>query len=431
MRDLGIVKPRNVVICFDTHTPYLAFRVSRLAAELRRKGLDDRVRLHVVLIAGKESTYGWDGEAFEAQYGGVPVSVLSSTFRGLGLRGYFKVSTAKTCLRFFFKLLKLRPKVVLVGGYDRPESMLAAFSAWLFRWRVGVMHDSRFNDAESYSKSVVLERLKSYVVRRYHFFMCSGQECVDYSRFLAGRKKPAYFGGWNVVDNAGIAAAAADGSGDASIYQHFGIPEGAPFFLVAIRFIAKKNAGRVIEAYARLCAAGRGGVPRLVICGQGELGEEYRAEAERLGVGGQVSVVPWLEYGQVPRAAKLSTAVVLASTHDQWGLIINEALAAGAPVLVSDRCGAHELVKNGVNGYTFAPGDVGHLADLMGRLSRRPEHLAELRDGARPSMEGFAIDGFLKVYLDAFARFGLIGRAGTGGAGDEARAGHNPSTHAA
>ena len=404
------VRPRNVVISFDTHTPYLAFRVSRLAAEIRNRGLQDIIRLQVVLIAGKEESYGWAGEGFESQYGGVPVRILSrSAFRGLGLRGYFKLTTLKTTLKFFWTLLKLRPKMVLVGGYDRPESMLAGFTGWLFRWRVGVMHDSRFNDAESFSKSVVLERIKSYVARRYHFFMCSGQECVDYSRFLGGRKKPSYYGGWNVVDNAAIGEAAGDESGDAAIYEHLGIAQGEPYFLMAIRFIAKKNAGRVLEAYAQAREATGGELPRLVICGQGELEAEYREVVRRLGIGDRVSIVPWLDYAQVPRAARLSTALLLASTHDQWGLIINEALAAGAPVLVSNRCGAHELVKNGVNGYTFAPGDVGHLASLMVELAGNPDRVAEFRRNAAPSMESFAIDGFLDVYFEAFAHFGVIG----------------------
>jgi glycosyltransferase involved in cell wall biosynthesis len=379
-----------------------------LAAELRRRGLDQEVKLQVVLIAGKESTYGWEGEEFEAQYGGVPVTTLSKTFRGLGLRGYFKLSTLKTCMKFFGQLLKHRPKMVLVGGYDRPESMIAAFSAILFRWKVGALHDSRFNDAESFGKNILLERLKSLVLRRYHFFMCSGQECVDYSRFLAGKKKPAYLAGWNVVDNAAIGKAADDSSGDDAIYDHFGIEEGSPFFLMAIRFIAKKNADRVISAYASYRRRAGSDAAPLVICGQGELEDDYRRRADELGIGDDVKIVPWLDYAQVPRASRLSTAVLLASSHDQWGLIVNEALAAGAPVLVSNRCGAHELVKNGVNGFTFAPGDVEHLSTLMGNLAGDPDLLIRLSQNTAPSMEDFSIDQFLDVYLQAFREFGVI-----------------------
>ncbi len=385
------------------------------------------MRLRVVLIAGKEASYGWEGSGFEAQYGGVPVTALSETFRGLGLRGYLRFSTLKTCFKFLGQLLRHRPRMVLVGGYDRPESMIAAFTAPLFRWRVGVMHDSRFNDAESFSKDVRLERLKSHVVRRYHFFMCSGQECVDYSRFLAGRRRPAYWGGWNVVDNEAIGRAAGDPGGDAAIYRHFDLPADTPFFLMAIRFIAKKDAATVLDAYAgyvRRCLAEP--VP-LVICGKGELEGEYRTQAERLGIAERVRIVPWLEYGQVPRASRLARAVILASTHDQWGLIVNEALAAGAPVLVSNRCGAHELVRNGINGFTFAPGDREHLAALMGMLADDEALVARLRENAAPSMARFGIGAFLAACHTAFREFGVAPESGAVRGGEVAGSASSPA----
>ena len=50
---------------------------------------------------------------------------------------------------------------------------------------------------------------------------------------------------------------------------------------------------------------------------------------------------------------------VHASTTEQWGLVVNEAMAAGLPVLVSERCGcASDLVAHGINGLLFDPYDV-------------------------------------------------------------------------
>ena len=105
--------------------------------------------------------------------------------------------------------------------------------------------------------------------------------------------------------------------------------------------------------------------------------------------------------------------MILASTHDQWGLIVNEALAAGAPVLVSDRCGAHELVRNGVNGFTFAPGEDGHLAFLLGEVAGRRGLVERLRANAAPSMDSFSIDQFLEACFSAFVHFGLLPESGS------------------
>src|SRR5690606_18401005 len=67
-------------------------------------------------------------------------------------------------------------------------------------------------------------------------------------------------------------------------------------------------------------------------------------------------------------------AFVHASTTEQWGLVVNEAMACGLPVLVSNRCGcAPDLVKEGVNGWTFDPTDPATLAELMTTLASLPE----------------------------------------------------------
>src|SRR5690606_39375525 len=76
----------------------------------------------------------------------------------------------------------------------------------------------------------------------------------------------------------------------------------------------------------------------------------------------------------------LAGAFVHASTTEQWGLVVNEAMAAGLPVLVSERCGCvPDLVRDGENGFTFDPFDVEELAGLMQRI-------AAMTDGQRRAL---------------------------------------------
>jgi hypothetical protein len=76
------------------------------------------------------------------------------------------------------------------------------------------------------------------------------------------------------------------------------------------------------------------------------------------------------QYPELPFYYGLASAFVHASTTEQWGLVVNEAMASGLPVLVSKRCGcAADLVEEGVNGFTFDPVNVEELAGLMLRLS--------------------------------------------------------------
>jgi glycosyltransferase involved in cell wall biosynthesis len=67
----------------------------------------------------------------------------------------------------------------------------------------------------------------------------------------------------------------------------------------------------------------------------------------------------------------MAEALVHAASIEQWGLVVNEAMASGLPVIVSNRCGcAADLVQCGANGMTFNPSDVNELADCMVQMSR-------------------------------------------------------------
>ena len=391
-----MTQPRRVLITFDTHTPYLAFRVRALQHAIETQGLKETIRLEVVLIALEETSYQWAGGEHAKLYGGVPVRALTDQFRGLGFRTWFRWTTLKTTCAMAWHYLKTRPHVAFVGGYDRPESMMIALLSIIIRGRVGVLHDSRFNDAESYSKSIGLEFVKSFMMARYDFFMCPGRECAEYSRFLAGRKKPAYLGGWDVVDNEEIGRLAEVADSDTGIREHLGVSDGTPYFFMPIRFLPKKNASLAIAAFAGCHARLRTPV-RLIICGQGPLEQEIRDQISRLGMQEAILIRPWLPYHQVPRASRLSLALVLASTHDQWGMTVNEALAAGAPVLCSSRAGAHEVVRNHSNGYTFHPWDEAHLAELFYALATEPGLAKRLRGNAAESVANFSVKEWLSA----------------------------------
>jgi glycosyltransferase involved in cell wall biosynthesis len=89
-------------------------------------------------------------------------------------------------------------------------------------------------------------------------------------------------------------------------------------------------------------------------------------------------------------------------------MTVNESLCAGTPVLVSNRCGAHELVRNDTNGYTFAPEDTAHLSALLLRLHNDPALVSRLRQSCAPSMEHFSIRQYVARHLEMLADTDLV-----------------------
>ena len=130
------------------------------------------------------------------------------------------------------------------------------------------------------------------------------------------------------------------------------------------RLIPLKRVGDLIAAFARI-AADR---PEweLVIVGDGPL----RAELETLATRACPGRVRWCGFVQAPATLaaiyRACDVLVLPSDRDAWALVINEALAAGLAVVVSDVVGAaDDLVRDGQNGRVFPPGDIGRLAECL------------------------------------------------------------------
>ncbi|NCY22384.1 glycosyltransferase [bacterium] len=86
------------------------------------------------------------------------------------------------------------------------------------------------------------------------------------------------------------------------------------------------------------------------------------------------------QYGELPAFYAGAGAFVHPAHEEPWGLVVNEAMASGLPVLVSRRCGcAGDLVAEGKNGFLLDPGDPMQMAARM-------REMAELPDQARKKM---------------------------------------------
>jgi glycosyltransferase involved in cell wall biosynthesis len=86
----------------------------------------------------------------------------------------------------------------------------------------------------------------------------------------------------------------------------------------------------------------------------------------------------------------LARCFVLPSTSEPWGLVVNEAMSASLPVIVSSHCGCVEdLVEDGVNGFVFDPHDARALAALLEKASNSPA-LAAMGDHSQGRIQAFS-----------------------------------------
>lgn len=170
-----------------------------------------------------------------------------------------------------------------------------------------------------------------------------------------------------------------------------GADNGRAEFLFVGQFEERKGIRYLLEAFASL-AAERGDV-RLRLIGNGPLEPEIRRRATHLP---RIEVVGHVPQDRLAAELERSRCVVLPSVttaldREPWGLVVNEAMHAGLPVIASAGVGAAAggLVRDGENGLVVPERDAPRLAAAMRSLAADPALSRRLGERAREDVEAF------------------------------------------
>ncbi len=259
----------------------------------------------------------------------------------------------------------LKPDVVLTYGYSLRIMRRVMFWAKKNHVAIGLMSDSNAFDTKRHR---AIEFFKSLFVSRYEAGFVGGTSSRLYLQQL-GIPAERIVPGLDVVDNEffrqKIQANRADLAG---VRRKWGLPENS--FLFVGRLVPNKNIRGLLAAYGRYAECMDSRTPwGLVICGSGPQDSELRDIVREMPARLDQLIQFRGQVGQsdLPDFFSGTSCLVLPSTSlESWGLVVNEAMACGLPVLVSNKCGcAEDLVRNGVNGWQFDPHDLDSLARLM------------------------------------------------------------------
>ena len=317
-------------------------------------------------VAGDDATYAWDteGESPFPRTCAFPDRTVEAIPNAEMARGITEA------------LDRLDPSAVAFASYSTPDALAAL--AWCRRKRrtAVMMFDSRAEDAP---RSVPREALKRALVSGVDAALVAGTQSRAYARALGVHETYAPL---DVVDNASFASGAERPRPDLA-------PVG-PYFLASGRFVGRKNLSALLRAYAAYRTQSDAPWP-LVLLGDGPEREPLAALA-----GEGVTFAGFQQRDALPAFYGHAGAFVHPATQDQWGLVVNEAMAAGLPLLISTGAGcAPDLVENGENGWTFSPEAEDDLAALLARTTAlAPEVRQRLGQRSREIVASFRPEDF-------------------------------------
>ena len=364
--------PPVTAFVWETYGPYHVDRCEAL-----HLGLADQRSVLGVEISSSQDEYEWDSTEGEGSFRRItlfPRTLLSDT------------RLLQRLIRLTRTLTSQRPQEVFFCNYEKPEIFLCAIWMRLRGARAFSMQNSKFDDRP---RHLGLEFLKTLLLAPYDGSLASGPRARDYARFLGFRRRPVVLG-YNSLSIDRVRANA----------QAEPAPGGLPFderhFIAIARFVPKKNLFTLLDAY-RLYRQQVVDPRQLIVCGSGELQAALIEKARVEGING----IRWegflQEKGIAQRLAE-SLALVLPSSEEQWGNVVNEALAMGVPVICSTAVGACDLlVRTTVNGYVVEPDNAFGFAAFMTQLHREPDTWHRLASNAI----AFSVEGDVHRFVEA------------------------------
>ncbi len=369
----------DVVITHTDFRLYWPARINALNGLLSSSGHT----LYIIEIAGKGSPYAFAGRT---QGNLAPNWICLFPEREME-----SISGREASAALWNKLEEIQPDVVLAGAIAFPSGATAVHWCKTRGKKVVIFDNARLEDVP---RSPLVNGIKRRIYRNVDAVLAPAPSHADAFGFW-GVSQEKIFYGLNVVDNewftnqTRVCSEKKD-----SLQSELAVPD--HFFLGVGRLIKKKNWVDVLLAYAKIRQSARTDIPALVLIGDGPEKENLIKIINNEPIEG-VIFVPYVSQETLCKYYTLAAALILASSYGEtWGLVVNEAMACGLPVIVSRQCGcAATLVHEGINGYAFDSGNRQELVQKLTRFNSLPADGKEkLGKQSQSMIKEWALDRF-------------------------------------
>jgi len=298
---------------------------------------------------------------------------------------YFRLSEkpveqvgAFEALNSFKKIIKDNDiTYVCIPGYGR-----AAYILMLLWCRLKGIKVLMF--AESwYPGNLILDKLKGIFIKQTtDICFVSGKRAKEHFIKRLNYSENKIIEGYSTVDNDHFSSGKAEKATP-------------PQLLCVARFAPEKNLELLIKAFKSSKLSEKW---ELRIVGGGPLKNKLQEMSE----GANINLTDWLSYEQLPDLYSSASCFILPSIFEPWGLVVNEAMAAGLPVILSDRVGAYpDLLKKNENGWLFDAENKDELTGIFDSLLEMSEkELKEMGMKSKNIIAGFTPKIWAQKVLD-------------------------------
>lgn len=266
--------------------------------------------------------------------------------------------------RLWKHLLQLRYDLVIAFGWTMPNSIMALLIRRAQRLPI-VLWETSIPHPPGTLKKLMMPGVRRYF-RSYDGYLAASSLCAEYMVWSgAARERVVLLP--QAIDNEFFRTRAASAHPERQeLKRALGLADRNVILFVG-QFTERKGVFPLLDAFQKVAAQdARAG---LLLVGNGPLKDELSARRDALGLTDRVVISDFVHKPELPRYYAAADLFVLPSYYDTYGVVVNEAMACGLPVVTTDRVGAaHDLVQQDVNGMIVPVGDADALAQALERI---------------------------------------------------------------
>lgn len=255
---------------------------------------------------------------------------------------------------------------VILQSWTNLTWWVAFFACLKFKTPVLFMTDA--NILSEATRSALKKKIKKLILgflfKRIAGFLTTGKANEEFYKYygVSPKKMIRFYFSWGYKDF--FAKAQQLKCKRDIVRKSLGIEKDDFLVLYVGRLAKEKNPGIILEAFKTL----RNKNKKLIFVGDGPLHQEISQQIKIEKIEG-VSILGFQDRNKIGDFYVAADALVLPSSSETWGIVVNEAMCFGLPIIASDQVGATvDLLKNGKNGYIFIAGDVKGLANAINNL---------------------------------------------------------------
>lgn len=364
---------RKVVIIHTDFRIYWPARIYALQQLLHQKN----IKLDVIEIAGKGSPYSFSKKNTDYAIDNWNILFPNSNMEDLSIS-----LVKKAVLK---KLDEINPDVVIAGAIAFPSGAISILWCKRNKKKVIIFDDAKIYDVK---RGGLVNFIKSRIYKNVDAILYPAKEW-DETGFYWGFKKEQIFYGVDVIDNDFWSLP----------YMNFNYDN---YFLFVGRQIEVKNLFFLLNTYLFYTKEVENPY-KLILVGNGPLREKIELFIRNNKLENFVVLLDFVQQKDLIPIYKNAKAFILPSFSETWGLVINESLSCGCPVLASEKCGATScLIEDGVNGYSFDPYNDQDLLDKMLLIHSMDEiKWGEMSENALLKSKEYSTDLFSNSLLKA------------------------------